>query len=65
MQGDVIYVHFFILKYPDAFKLHGKAIPLHRFRGNPNSRPDPAFLEWHYSQCVKARIRGFSAGIEA
>ena len=64
LQRDVIYVHWFIADTPDAEKYHGKAIPLDDFRGKATFRPDPAFLAWHYSQCVKARIRGFSVGMD-
>ncbi|OWT37221.1 hypothetical protein C362_05351 [Cryptococcus neoformans Bt1] len=58
------YVHFFVLGYPDATRLHGMRIPPERFRGPISERPDPRLVQWHYAQCVKARIRGFAAGME-
>lgn len=39
-------------------------IPPERFRGPISERPDPRLVQWHYAQCVKARIRGFAAGME-
>ena len=56
-----MYIHFFDLSVlPDARQLHGKPIPSEQFRSLPEEYPDPRFLLWHYSQCVKAHIRGFS-----
>jgi hypothetical protein len=62
-QEGTFYVHFFILGHPEALKYHGLAIPPERFRGNPAHRPNPDLVRWHYSQCAKAHIRGFSAGM--
>ena len=56
------YAHFFILSYPGAWDLHGKAITRERFRENVEWRPDPRLIAWHYNQCFKAHIRGFAAG---
>jgi hypothetical protein len=65
MQDGTYYVHFFVLdRVHRARKLHGKVLPPDRFRGDEEDRPDPRFLRWHYNQCVKARIRGFAAGME-
>lgn len=61
-KDGVFFVHFFLLKYPDALHLHGKAIPPHRFRGDECWRPDIRLIQWHYNQCVKAHIRGFAVG---
>jgi hypothetical protein len=63
-QAGIFYVHCFTLSSVEAADLHGKAIPPERFRGLVESRPDPRLVKWHYSQCVKAHIRGFSAGME-
>lgn len=63
-KNGSFYVHFFILGYPDAARLHGMRIPPERFRGPISERPDPRFVQWHYAQCVKARIRGFAAGMD-
>jgi hypothetical protein len=62
-QKGMFYVHFFILGHPDARKYHGAPIPPQRFRGNPAHRPNPDLTRWHYNQCAKAHIRGFSAGM--
>lgn len=62
-QNNVFYVHFFILNFPDAAALHGKTIESARFRGSPGFQPNPLLLSWQYSQCAKAHIRGFSAGM--
>jgi hypothetical protein len=42
---------------------HGKQIPAQRFHGFAEWRPDRRFLSWHYNQCLKAHIRGFSYGM--
>ncbi|OWZ47531.1 hypothetical protein C343_00884 [Cryptococcus neoformans C23] len=63
-QDGVYYVHFFVLRTRTARELHGKALRSDRFRGEEEDRPEPRFLKWHYNQCIKARIRGFAAGME-
>lgn len=62
-QDGVYYVHFFVVR-PGRCELHGKALRFDRFRGREENRPEPRFLRWHYNQCIKARIRGFAAGME-
>ncbi|KAK1920690.1 hypothetical protein DB88DRAFT_520451 [Papiliotrema laurentii] len=63
-QNDVYYVHFFVAPAAsDRRRWHGKALGPERFRGRPEDRPDPRFIDWHYKQCLMARIRGFSAGM--
>lgn len=63
-QGDTYYVHFFVLRYPNAIDLHGTAISPSRFRGPATQRPDARFVKWHYNQCIKAHIRGFAVGMQ-
>ncbi|KIR31328.1 hypothetical protein L804_06632 [Cryptococcus deuterogattii 2001/935-1] len=60
VKDDDIFVHVFTGGF---FEYHGKRITLDRFHGFPEWRPDRRFLTWHYSQCVKAHIRGFSYGM--
>jgi hypothetical protein len=60
-QDETYYVHYFSPRDPADFQLHGKAIPPDRFSRFYDS-PDPRLVAWHYSQAVKARIRGFSVG---
>ncbi|OCF70811.1 hypothetical protein I204_08538 [Kwoniella mangroviensis CBS 8886] len=62
-DGDY-YLHFFVLRLQMARELHGKRLASNRFRGKDRDRPDPRYLKWHYNQCIKARIRGFAAGME-
>nr|ODN86713.1 hypothetical protein L203_03961 [Cryptococcus depauperatus CBS 7841] len=62
-KDETLYVHFFHPVYSGKNDWHGKAIPPDFFRGPPEDRPDPTLLHWHYSQCVKARIRGFAVGM--
>nr|ODO04312.1 hypothetical protein L204_00670 [Cryptococcus depauperatus CBS 7855] len=62
-KDGTLYVHFFHPAYSEKNDWHGKAIPPDFFRGPPEDRPDPTLLHWHYSQCVKARIRGFAVGM--
>lgn len=64
LQDGSLYVHFFSLTSPGASELHGRAIPPHWFRGAETERPDPVLLQWHWSQCVKARLRGFSSDMQ-
>ena len=59
VKDDAYYVHFFLPTDPEHFRLHGKAIPADRF-GSFYDPPDPCLVPWHYSQAVKARIRGYS-----
>lgn len=59
-QGDSYYVHAF---NETCIPQHGKRIPPDRFHGPADWRPDPDLIAWHYKQCVKARIRGFSVGM--
>lgn len=63
-KDETLYVHFFILRYPGAIELHGRRLTPDCFRGSASSRPDPRFIRWHYNQCLKARIRGFSVGLD-
>lgn len=64
-QNGVYYVHFFVAPIAsDRRRWHGKALGPERFRGRADDRPDPRFINWHYKQCLMARIRGFSAGLE-
>jgi len=59
-QDGTIYVHFFSTFLPGAAEFRGKATPQSWFRGKPGKGPDAALLQWQYSQCAKACIRGFS-----
>ena len=65
MQDGIYYVHFFVAK-PGSVRrqYHGKALGPDRFRGRIEDRPDPRYIEWHYRQCVMARVRGFASGME-
>ncbi|OXG17644.1 hypothetical protein C367_05139 [Cryptococcus neoformans Ze90-1] len=63
-QDGVYYLHFFVFRLEAVRELHGKALRFDRFRGKEQNRPEPRFLRWHYNQCIKARIRGFAAGME-
>jgi hypothetical protein len=65
MQDGVYYVHFFVAK-PGSVRrqYHGKALGPDRFRGRIEDRPDTRYIEWHYRQCVMARVRGFASGME-
>jgi hypothetical protein len=58
-QDETYYVHYFSPRDLADFQLHGKAISPDRFSRFYDS-PDPRLVAWHYSQAVKARIRGFS-----
>lgn len=50
-----LYVHMFGASHHEW---HGKRL---HFRSRPWARPPKAkLLEWHYAQCLMARIRGFS-----
>jgi hypothetical protein len=62
-QDDTLFVHYFILNSAGARQRHGTALPPQRFHGESSWRPDPRFVKWHYNQCIKARIRGFSIGV--
>ncbi|WVQ88642.1 hypothetical protein IAS59_002379 [Cryptococcus gattii] len=62
-KDGVFYVHCFSMGLQGASEWHGKAIPSNWFRGESRDLPDPVLVEWHYSQCLKARIRGFSVGM--
>ena len=62
LQDDTFYVHYFIPKTPEHFRLHGKALTPDRF-SRFHEPPDPRLVAWHYNQAVKARIRGFSVGM--
>lgn len=63
LKDNTFYVHFFILNFPGAESIHGKAISPERFRGSLRRRPDPRLVRWHYRQCVMAHIRGFAFGM--
>lgn len=65
LQDGVFYVHFFLLgrsrvSRQAALQYHGTAIPPSRFRSDDTDFPNVALVNWHYQQCLKARIRGFS-----
>jgi len=59
-----IYLHLFVLQRQSSHELHGRALAIDRFRGRFLDYPDVRFIEWHYNQCVKARIRGFAVGMK-
>ncbi|OWZ30827.1 hypothetical protein C347_03972 [Cryptococcus neoformans AD2-60a] len=59
-KDGVFYVHCFSMAFQGASECHGKAIPPDWFRAASRDLPDPVLVKWHYSQCLKARIRGFS-----
>jgi len=61
-QDDAFFVHYFIPTEAEHFELHGKALTPDRF-GRFYDPPDPRLVAWHYSQAVKARIRGYSVGM--
>jgi len=63
-QNEVYYVHFFDRDLPGADDFHGKAIHSTRFHTRSSKHPDPRLINWHYRQCVMARIRGFASGME-
>jgi len=60
LQDGVYFVHFFVRT--EFSELHGKIINRDRFRYNSEDElPNPKLLAWHYAQCVRGHIRGFSA----
>ncbi|WVO14627.1 hypothetical protein L204_102264 [Cryptococcus depauperatus] len=62
-KDGFLFVHCFLVPYSIFSRWHGKMISPDFFRGDPSRRPDPILLHWHYNQCVKARMRGFSVGM--
>ncbi|WVO21738.1 uncharacterized protein IAS62_003050 [Cryptococcus decagattii] len=62
-KDDIFYVHCFSMGLLGASEYHGKAIRRDQFRGSSRNLPDPVLIDWHYNQCLKARVRGFSIGM--
>jgi hypothetical protein len=61
-QDGILYAHFFRLDLQNALLCHGMAIPHTRFNIRSTQYwPKPEYLQWHYRQCLMARMRGFSA----
>ena len=53
-------MHFFVRT--ENSELHGMTIPKDRFRfDSEDELPHPKLLSWHYAQCARGHIRGFSA----
>lgn len=65
LKGDKLVYHSFNDQDASA-QYHGKVInPETAFRIVPANRitsPDARLIDWHYAQCCRMRIRGFSAG---
>jgi hypothetical protein len=62
VQNGILYAHFFRLDLQNALLWHGMAIPHTRFNiRSAQYWPKPEYLQWHYRQCLMARMRGFSA----
>ncbi len=64
-QDGALYVHIFVASDRTYLQYHGKKIdPVTRFKIQDPSTgigyPDPTLLQWHYKQCVQARIRGYA-----
>jgi hypothetical protein len=55
-----MYAHYFDLSLPEARQWLRKAIPQSRFHINTDW-PELECVRWHHNQCIKMRLRGFSA----
>jgi hypothetical protein len=64
-QDGALYIHIFDASDRTYVQYHGKRIdPATRFKIQEPSTgigyPDRKLLQWHYKQCVQARIRGYA-----
>jgi len=64
-QEGVYRPHFFALEDPEMRQVHGRLLdPTIEMRVQPREYIDEKLANWHYRQCVLARIRGFSEGFD-